>query len=374
MNWFESACWCASVTACSSVMACGSSPSADAGCASGVLVAVSDYSSSGVGVLPLDGTPAQLLFGTALGGDPALASSAGRSFYIERDQQQIIYEVDSCGRATAKDSSLVGTETSADPQDVAVASDGSLWVARFTTGLALVIGPSGGSSTLDLSSLAAAGGNPNMSSVRIAQTSGGEKAFFTLERLDNTNPNLPSVQPSQMAIVDTKTHAVELVPLQGRNPFGQMTETPGTFWLADLGNSNADNEPDAGIESFSIATRTSSLLISESTIGGSVGAVAVRGTCGAAIAWDAVPLVNHTFLVSFDTSGNLVQTAAFGPTTGFDLAGVVWTEKLLLVGDRRSIAKGFAVHTFTADTHCNLSQGADLYLPMPPVAFLANGL
>ncbi len=354
--------------------ACGSSPpiQPDAGCPSGVLVAVSDYTSSGVGVLPLDGSPAQILFGSDLGADPALATSAGRNFFIERDGAQNIYELDACGHAIATFASHGSSETTVDPQDVAAASDGSLWVARFAVASAFVTSPSA-NATIDMSSLDA-DGNPNMSSVRIVSTSSGEKAFFALERLDNNDPNLSSKQPSQMAVVDTKSRSIEqVVTLAGRNPFGPMFETQGKFWLADMGNADQSGEADAGVEVFTPETRTSSLLIPESVLGLSVGAVAVDGTCGAAIAFDAVPNVNHTALVSFDTAGDLVQNPAFGPTDGFDLAGLVWKGGRLLVGDRRSDGGRYAVHTFTKDAQCKLSQGPDLWLPMPPVALLPNG-
>src|SRR4051812_23086004 len=65
------------------------------------LVAVSDYASSGVGRLALDGGGA-LSFGVDLGKDPALTVSQGRAFFVARDGDAI-FEVDPrCGTAIAR--------------------------------------------------------------------------------------------------------------------------------------------------------------------------------------------------------------------------------------------------------------------------------
>jgi hypothetical protein len=352
------------------LLACDQTSPPSATCPDGVLVAVSDYTSSLEGVLPLDGSPPVLLKGDALGSDPALAMSAGRRFFIERDKAENVYELDSCGIARATYATRASTAV-VDPQDVAVASDGSLWIARLFASSALVIGAA--RSEIDLSS-ADADGIPNMSAVRIAQTAHGEKAFFALERLDDHDPNLALKQPSAMAVIDVATHALDqVVVLAGRNPFGLMPQVGPLLWMAAIGRFDADHETDAGIAFFSTDTLTSTLLIPESVIGGSVGTVAIDGSCGAAIAFDAVPNVNHTFLVAFDVQGNVVQSAAFGPTTGFDLAGLLWVDGTLLVGDRRPTSAGYLVHTFTRDGACALKQGPDLAgLALPPVAFSLN--
>ena len=111
------------------LFACDQSVPPSVGCPDGVLVAVSDYSSSLDGVLPLDGSPPALLKGSALGSDPALSASAGRHFFIERDRGERVR----ARWVRPRDghvSDLAALEGVVDPQDVAVASDGSLWVAR----------------------------------------------------------------------------------------------------------------------------------------------------------------------------------------------------------------------------------------------------
>lgn len=369
-----------------------------AGCASGpagpssitdcpalsVFVAASDYTSSGVGFLPFDGSPASLGYGPDLGGDPALASSAAggstRVFFINRTTAAI-FEIggNPCGKGTRRFSGVqAGESQPVDPQDVAVAPDGSLWIARFGTASQLVLEPSGAPrATVDLG-FVDADGNPNAGSVRIATSQGASKAFFTLGMLDDNSPSKASTRPSLMAIVDVATRQVEgTVTLAGRNPFGLMNEQGGDFYLAEPGSFAADHESDAGIERFSPATRTTAMLLRESQLGGSVVQVAVgSGGCGAAILADATPQVNRTVLVTFSaSSGQTTQTFAspsYGPTPGFDLQGLAWQDDRLLVGDRRKVPDGYAVHTFLRGDNCLLAPDRDLFLPLPPVAFAAR--
>ena len=349
---------------CSVLLACDVSSASHASCPTGVLVATSDFSNvSEVGVLPLDGSAPTLIGSTALGADPALVSSSGRHFFIERDREGNIYELDGCGQALTTYASHDPAETTMDPQDVAVAADGSLWVARLFASSAIAIGPT--ISKVDLSSTDA-DGVPNMSAVRIANG----KAFIALGLLDDGDPNLVARRPAQMAIVDVATRTLEAVaPIMGRNPIGSMPQIGVTLWIATMGDIDRADETDAGIVTFETDTRASSLVVPESQIGGSVSAIAIDDHCGAAIAFDATPNVNRTFLVAFDTSGAIVQRVAFGPTVGFDLAGLAWTSGELLVGDRRLVAGAFAAHTFTRDATCKLTRGAELALPMAPVAF-----
>jgi hypothetical protein len=347
-------------------LACDASPAQPVGCPSGELVVTSDEQNvSSVGVLPLDGSAAQLLGGASLGGDPALSvSTSGAAFFLARDRD-VIYAVDSCGRGTAQYSALASAESKADPLDLDVAADGSLWISRWLQPSLLVLDPSGSpSATIDLSALDA-DGNPDQGPVRVVQTSSGEKAFVALERLDDTQVPPVSTQPSQMAIVDTASRALEaVVTLAGRNPVGHVVEHGGLLWLADMGNTTDDREADAGIEVFSPETRSTRLLLSEVALGGSLtfSGMAIDGAgCGAAIVMDASS-VNHTSLVTFDVSGRVVQSPAFGPTSGYDLWALGWaSDGRLLVGDRSqpgASSRGFAV-----------TRGTDLYVPMAPVAF-----
>jgi YVTN family beta-propeller protein len=346
-----------------------------------VVTETADYTASGVGVLPLDETPdasrPQILSGSELGYDPALATSAGRHFFIARDLDKI-FEIDPCGRAFAQYSARTPAETMTrcmldgeaiqncvDPQDVAVASDGSLWVARFNVPSVLVIPPSTAASqvatTIDLSALGVAG-NPYMSSVRII----GGQAFITLGRLTPVSGNFTSIAPSQMVVIDTTTQAVvTTVTLAGQNPFGLMVEQSGKLWLADLGNIDDPPQTNAGIEVFDPSTNTSTLLLSAVKLGGAVVDVSVNGTCGAAILANDTQ-ANNTWLVSFSIDGSNLATV-LPPTAGYDLRGLLWTsDGRLLLGDSTALA----AHTFTPGQNCVLTRGPDLGLPsMPALAF-----
>ncbi len=342
---------------------CGTSPPAQT-CPSGVLIVTqsSDYSASGVGVLPLDGSPAMLHFGSELGSDPALATSAGRHFFVARGLDTI-FELDACAHSSPQSQFATRnpSEPRTNPQDVAVAPDGSLWIARLGVGLSIsIIAPDGSRSTIDLGG-DDSDGNPDATSIRII----GGTAFVALERL---NPYPKSIQPSQIAVIDVATRTVtSTVTLKGRNPFGLMVEADNKLWLASPGNFSSATEPDAGIEVFDTVTRTSTLVLDEPTLGGSADEVAISGSCGAAIIADASTL-NVTSLATFRTDGtNLKQ--ALAPTPDFTLRGLLFTaDGRLLLGDRYA----FVAHTFLVQADCTLIAGPDLPVEAMPVLAFAR--
>src|SRR5262245_16869084 len=113
-----------------------SAPSACAG--SDAIVAVSDYTSSEVGSLALDGG-AVMTPGFDLGTDPVLSVSRGRAFYMTRKESRL-FELDACGRATSEMVvSLPSFTGSVNPQDVAAAPDGALWVPLFATPVLAIV-------------------------------------------------------------------------------------------------------------------------------------------------------------------------------------------------------------------------------------------
>lgn len=356
------------------------SPALDTTCAPhDVVVAAGDYASSAVGGFSLDGS-SKLVVGVDLGKDPALAVSAGRSFFVARDQDTI-FEVDGrCGLPRAKinvhDASAVG---SSNPQDVAVANDGSLWIPRYNVAALSIVAPCGGATrTVSLASYDA-DGNPNASAIRIASVGGSEKAFVALERLDDRD-QLRSKQPSSMLRIDVATATVEAqIELSGRNPFGAMAQAQGALFLAEPGNFDAAGEALAGIERFDTATSTSTLITTEASLGGSVAIVAVAkdGACGAAIVADATPGKNRTAVATFDPrSGRALATfdaPLYGPTDNYDLLALAWKGDALLVGDRRSTSRGYAVHVFDRTGACTLTQRADVvFLELPALVFGAS--
>jgi len=360
------------------VVGCGSSagpPPTAAGdaaaCApSDALWVASDYSSSGVGSLSLDGSVRSTVGRVDLGADPALAVSRGRAFYVARDED-IVFEIDpACGTPKSRLDVHVATHTgSSDPYDVGVAQDGSLWVPLFDVPAILVLAPDGAvTQTIDLSAYDS-DGNPDAMGIAIVDTPAGEKAFVPLDRL--TGPDLTSEQPSWMLRVDVATRTVEThVALGGRNPFGMVVDG-AVLWLAEPGNFDDATEPLAGVERFDTSTSTTALVARETDLGGSVSEVGVSGGCGVAIVADATT-ANATSLVTFDSqSGAPILPASQSPlaTAGFALEGLDWIAGALVVGDRRRAPAGYPVHVFEASPACALTERTDdVFLPLPPVS------
>jgi len=354
--------------ACGGTLAPGSTSTTACG-ASDALWVASDYSSSAVGALALTGRVTSTVGRVDLGADPVLSVSRGRAFFVARDTDAV-FELDpTCGAPIARYGvHLASHAGTSDPYDVAVASDGSLWVPLFEAAAIVVLSRSGDvARAIDLSSYDS-DGNPDADAIAIVDTPDGEKAFVALDRL---NPYPASVQPSWMLRVDVATGSVEAhIELAGRDPLGAMQNDNGILWLSEPGNFDDATEPDAGVERFDTSTSTTSLVARESDLGGSVTQVSVSAGCGAAIVANPTPNVNATSLALFDpATGRVLAPASASPlvTDGFDLEGLAWSNRALLVGDRRRSPSGYPVHVF--DGACAPVQRADsIFLPLPPIA------
>jgi len=353
--------------ACGSASAPGSTSPPACG-ASDALWIASDYSSSATGALALSGDVTATVGRVDLGADPSLSVSRGRAFFVARDTDTV-FELDpTCGTPTQQLSVHQASQTgTSDPQDVAVAADGSLWVPLFQVPEIVILSPSGALvGTVDLSPYDS-DGNPDATAIAIVDTPAGEKAFVALARL---NPYPTSVQSSWMLRIDVATATVEAsVVLAGRNPFGTMQSSEGILWLAEPGNFDDATEPDAGVERFDTSTSTTALVAHEADLGGSVAEVSMSGGCGVAIVADASS-VNATSLALFDPgSGDVLAPASASllATDGFYLEGLAWSGGALLVGDRRRASSGYPVHVF--DGACAPVERADtVFLPLPPIA------
>lgn len=341
-----------------------------------LLVAASDYSSSVVCGAPRCELGPRTS-GIDLGKDPQLTMSGGRAFFLARDNE-LVFELDpACGTATARYSvHEAGATRAANPHDVAVAPDGTLWVVLYNRPEILVLRGGEIVAKIPLGSYDA-DGNPQADAIRIVDVGGVPKAFVTLERLDDADL-LRSKQPSQMLRIDVATRAVEAaVELAGRNPFNPMHEIDGALYLAEPGNFDAADEALAGIERFDTRTGATRLLVPERELGGSVSDIAVAPGCGVAIVAGPIPNVNPTSLVTFDPATGKVLSAAsapiLGPTPGYDLQGLAWRGDSLYVGDRRARAKGYEVHVFEREPGtCTLRPASrTIELPQRPVALRA---
>jgi len=378
--------------------ACGSSPSTSSPPPAGpddVIVAATDYNSSQVGMISPDGA-SHFASGVDLGADPTLASSAGRYFWIARDLGEII-EIDpvSLSARTKYSANDPGTGGSTDPYDIAVAPDGSLWIARFDVSTVLVLNANGTRRrTVDLSLEDRADGNPHMNSIRILNPAAGtpaspgatgtmttSKAYVSLDMLDG---DLRSTRKSKLARIDLETGAVEdVLTLAGRNPLSLMVQLGNQLYLADAGTwctagECSSGQPDAGIERVDTASFTSKLLVTGDELGGHATELAVTTNCGAVIVAGDLP-DTPTSLVQFDPrSGDLgtVASSTVIPTgTSFTLAGLAWVGgDVLYVGDRGEAGGSAGVRIFDADISvgCALRERPKkLALPLPAIGFAA---
>jgi hypothetical protein len=388
-------------------LACSSSPTDSPQTACGTyeaVVAASDYISSEVGLTSLGGA-SDYEGGPHLGIDPSLASSAGRHFWIARDLGQILELDTTClkSKATfdAQDPVPAGSPfATTNPYDVAVAPDGSLWIARFNVPTVLVLNADGTRRTIDLSSQDPVDGNPNMNSIRIldpaaggaAQSDAGgsmatSKAYVSLEILDDLNNEIPliSTRKSKLVRIDLESGLVEdVLTLAGRNPISSMVQLGNQLYLADAGTWQCasdvcpSGQPDAGIERVDTASFTSRLLVTGETLGGHANELAVTANCGVVIvagSWPSTP----TSLVRFDPttgdSGTVALHTVIPTTTSFTLSGLAWIgSDVLLVGDRGEAGGTPGAHVFDANVAagCSLTERASpIPLPLPPVAFAA---
>jgi hypothetical protein len=370
-----------------SLVACGShtptAPPAAGACGYDALVAVSDYTSSGVGGFTVEGA-GYLSYG-GLGADPALSASNGRAFFVQRDVGQIVELDPSCG--TPLDGGVVsangGTTRTTNPQDVAAAPDRSLWVPRYDDPSVIQIASDGGiARTVSLGSTSYdPDGNPNASAIAILPVNGVSKAFVALEVLDDAALPYPAPYPTHPSLVlriDVASGTIDgTTSLVGRNPFGLFVPYGGALWLAEPGTFDQANESSAGVERFDPQTQTSTLVVAETAFGASVAEVAVTSGCAAAVVADATT-VNATSLVTFDPDTGAALTTAAKPvlaTSGYDLQGMLWVGNVLLVGDRTPATGGaqrYPVHAFDRTPgDCVLTERPDaIFLEgLPPVGF-----
>lgn len=341
-----------------------------------VLVAMSDTTAISLSAFGVAGDVTAPVRGADLGNDPQLSVSHGRYFLLARDSDRV-FELDAaCGRPRApfsvNDPERRGLTN---PQDVAVAPDGSLWIPRFNVPSVAVLDPTGArKDTLDLSTYDA-DGNPNASAIQILTIDGQAKAFVTLGRLDDRD-RFRSKQPSSLLRLDVATGAHEgTLELQGRNPFSTMVLHDEALWATVPGSFEAADELDAGIERIDPRTFTSRLFVRERDLGGSATAVAFTRSCAAAIVADPVEAVNATSVVTFDPETGDVLASASAPilaTAGYDLWTLAWRGDVLLVGDRRATPRGYLVHAFEHRGRCDLRPLPDtIFLTAPPVVMRA---
>lgn len=273
--------------------------------------------------------------GIALGGDPSLAWSAGRAFAVLRDRGRIA-EIDPAGPTLIDGHQLdvPPKDRPPNPHDVAVASDGTLWVPRYDLGSVAVLGAGGALvATIDLSSLADDDGNPEPEDAIAV----GDAVYVGLDRLSWTGSRYEAKNAASIAILDVASRSLAgTIPLGGHAPFGRLVPDPDdstAFFVVEAGDFDVIGEHD-GIERVSTTARTARLVASETALGGSPSDVAVATTTEAYAVVAGSDPTNSTSLVRFDPS-----TGAVGPTLAstpgeYRLWGLAVVGDTVVVGDR----------------------------------------
>ncbi len=342
-----------------------------------LILALSDASSSGFVGRTLDGG-SRASYGIELGRDVVLAESGDRHFLVARLEDRV-FPVDlACGTLTAPFSTKPSTGLG-NPQDVAVSASGSRWVSLFDTPRVLEVNEAGTTlGDVDLSAFDD-DGNPNASGLTVVSSDGVERLLVALERLENraTDPNdyLQSTRPSHLVEIDPSQRIVTRDrPLAGRNPFGPFVRNGESLFVATLGSVRYDDEIDAGIVRIDPNTLDSRLLASERALGGSVGAVAFSGGCGAAIVLGPSP-ANPTSLVLFDAlSGEIRMGKVTSPLKSdqFSLTALAFRGSSLFVGDKRKSERGYPLDRLTIAGDCTATlDPAEAYYPLPVVSIQA---
>lgn len=336
-----------------------------------ILVVASEGGGSAVGVATASSS--NLTPALDYGNFPRLSQTSGRSFVVSTDFD-LLFEFDSrCGRPLQKRSTLVTAGSgSANPQDVAVAHDGTLWVPKYNNPEMTLLAKDGQTASIGLAAYDT-DGNPQAAAITIADFGQGEKALVTAQKLDDDSV---SRRPSSVLRFDVASRAFEAeLPLKARNPFSHFIQDRGLYYLASAGDFYKIDEADAGIEEIDPKAFTSRLLVSERVLGGSVAQLAVLDGCGAAVVADASKK-NRTALVTFDArTGAALTTFAsptFGPTEGWNLWAVAWGKNVLYLADGRRNATGYPIRRFErVGTTCALRElPAPFIVSQKPVALV----
>lgn len=301
----------------------------------------------------------------ALGGDPSLAISRGRFFVAIRDRSRIA-EVDPSGPWLVEGGQfdVPPVEVVTNPHDVAVASDGTLWVPRYNlTSLAILDADGALLDEIDLSTYADDDGTPEMESAIAI----GDRVYVALERLSWTGTRYEAEHDSSIVALDVASRSVvSTIPLQGRVPFGRLVPDPddgAVFYAVVPGTFDSIDERD-GIERIDTRNESSELVIRETALGGSPSELAIASATEAyaLVATDEVS--NDTSLVRFDPSTGEV-TGSWATTTGrYGLWGLAIAGDDVIVGDRERSAPRLRIF----DRKSGMERGSIPLGVLPPVS------
>lgn len=304
----------------------------------------------------------------ALGGDPSLAVSHDRFFAVIRDSSRVA-EIDPYGPALIEGRAfdIPPVDIVTNPHDVAIASDGTLWIPRYNLPSLAVLNEDGTlAAEVDLSAYADDDGIPEME----AAIAIGDKVYVSLERLSWTGSRYIANESSMIVGIDVESHeVVESFVLKGRTPFGRLVPSPSDdsiFFAVVPGEFDAIDERD-GIERIDTRRGISELVIDEVSLGGSPSEVAIiSDTEGYAIV--ARPEVsNDTSLVRWNPATGKVENVLATTEGRYGLWGLAWAGGDIVIGDRDR--KAPRVRIFSRET--GAERGSIPLEVLPPVAIIA---
>jgi len=297
-----------------------------------------------------------LLLGTDLQVRRLVDAKGGEHIFTVHSDQGLVIERDREGRALEGRRYVVYDKargpSSANPLDVALAADGSVWITRHGERSLLVFAPDGTvRATVDLASFADDDGIPDMSAIAIV----GDVAYVALRRLEKGFGTRKNV--SQIVAIDVNTRTPSLLlDLPVKDPGARFLRRGNELWISCIGGpltkdavGNPDPDRSAGLVRIDLGARKATVALSAEAAKGFVTAFdLVDDHTGYAIVGDFAP-DNPTSLVRFDpTTGKLLDASPWARTSGYKLWDVTALttaagEGLLLVADRTEENPGLRV-------------------------------
>jgi hypothetical protein len=286
----------------------------------------------------------------AVGDDPVIKHVGSELLIVNRNDGNNVTILDDKTRGLIMQ---LATGASSNPQDVAVGSDGKLYVPVFGgKGVAVLTRGSQTIQTIDLS-VDDPDGKPNC----IAATFVGSQLYVACELLDNTNTNLPPRGPGKVYVVDPGTgQIVHTVTMQTENPVGLFATLPS----GDLAIPSVNYATMAGcIEKITTGATPASggCLAQNSDLKGYGAGLAVQNT---AILWTTVSAFDfvHANLQAYDLTTKMLWPAPITPTGEAIVAAAVCPDTELAVVDSTMTASGVRLYSNAQEvTSAPLSAG-----------------